>query len=572
VARDEYSQRLDRAAAAVSEDASCVGQWHVDRVRAESGPRVTAAEAREALERQGVRVLAELPKLPGQPPMRIARHPDFTECVARLGRKLSIELVFGNSMGGFSILDGLQLDDGRRPDRDVIEEARRQTPADAAGDDWQRVLSVLADAAGEQRGLDDIVFWEIARLMRELAGDGSSQRVIAEQASRWRLARDEAEVLAAAVAVEHEILLPHRQSPFVSETPEVAQSASPEDRLPAPETTSEPAPPRSGSDPPPALRAVTDLQVRPMPGRSDIVQLSWSPPPAGIVTLRMAAGWPPWPRETAIASRDADTYGRPLDTDEKPGPDGRMSHELTPLPTPPAYVTAITVRDAEAVIGSTVEVTKGAPVQDLSWLRFGEEVRLSWKWPAEAIAAYVAWQPVNGDGQRAPAASRQQRKCTRRAYETEGGFAALMGRLAQRVEVWAVFAEGDQEVKSAPAEVEVPAIGPVVRYSFRRVGLPSLVRGRRRREVVLSCELPCVLPDLVIVESAQSARPLGPDGGKIVKRIPSRSIDPSTPERVEFELDPHSTWVACFIDPGQPPVIRNRVTLMDPPVEELRVR
>ena len=73
------AQRLDRGAAAVSEDASCVGPGRVDQLRSESGPGVTAAEARSALERHGVRV-AELPSLPAQPPSAIARHPEWLTC------------------------------------------------------------------------------------------------------------------------------------------------------------------------------------------------------------------------------------------------------------------------------------------------------------------------------------------------------------------------------------------------------------------------------------------------------------------------------------------------------------
>ena len=65
-AEREYPQRLDRGAAAVSEDASCVGQWQVDRLRAQAGPGVTDAQARQALARCGVRVA----ELPGCPPDR----------------------------------------------------------------------------------------------------------------------------------------------------------------------------------------------------------------------------------------------------------------------------------------------------------------------------------------------------------------------------------------------------------------------------------------------------------------------------------------------------------------------
>src|ERR1700756_5496202 len=82
-------QRLDRDAAAVSEDASCVGQWHVERLCTQSGPDVTVGEARAALERHGVRV-AELPSLPTGPPSQLAQYPEFSDYVARLGRKLSM--------------------------------------------------------------------------------------------------------------------------------------------------------------------------------------------------------------------------------------------------------------------------------------------------------------------------------------------------------------------------------------------------------------------------------------------------------------------------------------------------
>ena len=203
--RGQGAQRLDRGAAAVSEDASCVGPWRVDRLCAESGPGVTAADARRALERRGVRV-AELPGLAARPPSAIARHPDFADLLARLGRKLSIELVFGSALTrGFRLLKGVRLEDGRRLDQEAIEEAQRQTPAGALHDDWQRVLSILA-AAQEPRALDDIAFWEVVEVLRSLARLDYSQRALTEQAVRLSLERGEAEVLAAAVAEEREML------------------------------------------------------------------------------------------------------------------------------------------------------------------------------------------------------------------------------------------------------------------------------------------------------------------------------------------------------------------------------
>ena len=147
--------------------------------------------------------------------------------------------------------------------------------------------------------------------------------------------------------------------------------------------------------------------------------------------MRVAADPPPWQEGTVVTIRDMDGYGRPLGVTGVPGPDRKMTHEL-PLPPARAFVTAMTARGATAAVGRTVDITRGAPVRGLSARRFGDEVRLTWTWPEEAIAARIAWQPsaVTGDGGAVPA-GRQERTCSRQKYEAEGGFAAVMGNAAQ---------------------------------------------------------------------------------------------------------------------------------------------
>jgi hypothetical protein len=568
------AQRLDRIAAAVSEDASCVGPGRVDQLRAESGPDVTAAEARRALERRGVRV-TDLPGLPAQPPGAIARHPEFADLLPRLGRKLSVELVFGSALRrGFRVLRGLRLEDGRHLDREVIDEARQQAPTGAMHDDWSRVLSILADAAQEPGALDDIAFWEVVEVLRPLARLGYSQRALTEQAARLSLERGEAEVLAAAVAEEHEVLKPRDPAAPAMTEPSVpaAESSTVPDRGAAPD---QPAASRPVHAEP--LQPVTDLQARTIRSRTDIVQLSWSPPPAGLVSMRMAAEPPPWAAGTIVAASDADSYGRPLGATGVPGPDRRMTHELA-LPQARAFVTAMTVRDADAAVGRTVEITKGAPVRGLSARRFGGEVRLTWTWPEEATAAQVAWQPSAAIGDEGVAsAGRQQRTCSRRAYNAEGGFAAVMGHGAQRVAVWAVIAGADGEQVTAPAEIEVPEAGIPVHYDVRRVpgfgGLVSLVRQQRRRTLRVRATRRCVLPDLIVVESRHPGIPLSPHNGETVAKIAGRPMDSDIPLEVVVKLGADGpSWLACFVDPAKPAPARGRVTLVGPPVARLRVR
>jgi hypothetical protein len=569
------TQWLDRAAAAVSEDASCVGPWRADRLCVEAGPDVTAADVRRALERNGVRV-TDLPRLPVRPPGAIAAHPEFADLLTRLGRKLSAELVFGSGLRrGFRVLQGLRLEDGRRLDREVIEEAQEQTPTGALHADWSCVLSILAYAAQDPGALDAIALWEVVTVLRSLARLGYSQRALTVQAAGLSLEHVEAEVLAAAVAEEHE-MLESQDAPAPSDTEPPVPAAV--DRSTVVDAIAEPYPPAADrAVPAERLQPVLDMQARTIRNRTDIVQLTWSPPAAGVVSLRIAAEPPRWDAGTVIGTRDADSYGRPLSATGVPGPDRRMTYELA-LPPTRAFVTPMTVRDTEAAVGRYVEVTKGAPVRGLSARRFGEEVRLTWTWPDEAIAVHVAWQSSAApDDESVPSAGRQQRTCSRRAFDADGGFAAVMGYAAQRVEVWAVIPGPDGEQITAPAETEVPAAGIPVNYDVRRVlgfsGLICLVRRQRRRKLRVRATQRCVLPDLIVVESRRPGIPLAPTGGVPVARIPGRPIDPGTSLEFVVELGAEGpSWLACFVDPAKPAAARSRVTLAPPPVARLWVR
>jgi hypothetical protein len=567
---EERAQRLDREAAAVSEDASCVGPWRVDRLRAEAGADVTDAEAREALNRWGVRV-AELPRLPAGPPAAIARHPGYADAVARLGRKLSIEVVFGSGMkDGFSVLGGLRLDDGRRLDQEAVEAALERTPPAAHREDWERVLSALADAARELGTLDDIIVWEVVEVLRPLTRLGYSQRAVTEQAVRLSLKRAEAEVLAAAVAEEHQML----RSPGPAAEPRREPDSTVPDHAARPDPDDQPDPRPASAPAEELLQPVTDLQVRSIRGRTDVVQLSWTRPSGdGTVRLRCAGERASWPPGTTVTHGDLDAYGRTLPADGLPGPGQRMSCEVA-LPLARTFVTAVTVGAARAVIGQAVELTSDAPVRGLSQRRFGPEVRLTWIWPDEAAYAYVAWQPsAAAAGPSGAPEARQQRSCSRRAFDAEGGFSAKMGYAAQRVEVWAVISANGEEHYTAPAEIEVPAAGTPVYYDFLPVpgvvnGIRGLAGRPRQLQLRLLAELPCVLPDLIVVRCRHPTQPLAPHHeGEIVQRIPGGPIDPGTPVRQVIPLEGGKPgWMACFADPAKTVAASAQVTLVPPPV------
>ena len=176
-------------------------------------------------------------------------------------------------------------------------------------------------------------------------------------------------------------------------------------------------------------------------------------------------------------------------------------------------------------------------------------------------------------------ADRQQRSCSRRAFDAEGGFAAVMGHAAQRVEVWAVIAGSGRGTGDRPGRdrgagdrdtraLRCPARSrPAQRAA--QPGAPTAPTGASGYRATL----PCVLPDLIVVECRHPSIPLAPHGGETVAKIAGRPMDPSTPLRVVVELGADGpSWIACFIDPAKPAAARGRVTLVGPPVGRLRVR
>jgi len=287
------------------------------------------------------------------------------------------------------------------------------------------------------------------------------------------------------------------------------------------------------------------------------VEVSWTPPLRGAVTLLICDVTPPWPPGTHVTPQDTARYGHPLSVTAAPGPDGRIRRELT---RPPGrhYLLAITVDGDTAVAGDRVELSDAEAVRDLTARRLQEEIRLSWVWPEDAVAAVVSWQtdPHHGRG--------GQLRCTRRRYDDEGGCAARVGSGAVSVEVRAAYARPDGDLLAAPVRTFVPGIGILVRYRFRWAGLG---RDRGASILELSADVTCDLPPLLVVQSTRTALPYEPNKGEVVARIPPQQIHPRAPARTVVRPRPLGrSWLVCFAAHGG----GGQVTLLPPPLRRLR--
>lgn len=572
-------RRLNRLLDPVIADAACVGAARARRIAEECGPGVTEQDVVAALQARDVRV-AELPALPAAAPVGLPA--GLLGQVQELRFRLSIEVVFGNELSfGFRVLDGVQLDNGRRLDPHAVTEAARQAVDLPDGPDRALREAVLADlsvAAAAPGALDAIVLWEVVGPLRELRRDGFTQMALAKQAANLGLTREEADLIAAAVAEEVESS-DEGYGPAEDGEPTAAPLVeNPAGAIgTAPPVTGDSRGPATPASPRPSIApkptAVVDLRVR--PGRHGYLNLSWTPPIAGVLALRRASRAPRWAQGTVISSAEMTAHGTTEPTaGAVPLPGGRVRREVM-APDEPFYLTALTVAGRDAVVGVTVQLTAATPVRELAVRRFRCEARLSWVWPDDAVSAVVSWRPDGG----AAAASEgpnvaESVRCSRRAYQDGGGLSVPVGHLAVTIEVRAAYGYDDAQVLAPPVEVRLEALGVPVSYRIRRRPwtLPPPL-GRRRYEVVLTAAAACDLPDLVVVEGRTRLRPEAPEQGVPVATQPRRSVEAGEP--VLLSVDPTSpgpSWLVCFVDPQPLGDGDAGIILEPPPVPEQRRR
>ncbi len=200
-ARRKQAMQLARLAEVESGAATHAGPDTIKRLSAALDIPATDAEITEALGQAGVRVVAGFPALPAKPHPKQA---DLAQHVQQLGKRLSTEVVFGDSVrDGFRLLGGFRLADGSRLDEAALGGARDRAAAlpyaDAAKAPTENVLAILAGAARQPGQLDALLLSEVVERLRQFASSGFLQRGIAVQAHGLGLDEDEAGLLAGAV-------------------------------------------------------------------------------------------------------------------------------------------------------------------------------------------------------------------------------------------------------------------------------------------------------------------------------------------------------------------------------------
>ena len=570
--RSVDDRTLRRQAADVAATARCVGPATAARIAAECGGAVTVEDVVHALGKREVRV-ADLPSLPVEPPPVMP--VGLLETVRDLRVRLSIEVVFGKELvGEFRLLDGFALDNGRVLDAAALDEAERRVAT--LTDPRERELreAVLADlrtVAAVPGGIDAVLLWEVVRHLREIRSGGlTQQKALKTQAGMLHVAGNDGDLIAAALVEEAlddrpPAPPPRRSTPGPS--PIAAPGPVPPSDAPAPRLPPSPPPGPVSTGDLPAVLVPPELAVR--PGPPGQVTVTWTVPPGATVTLRRADRPPAWRRGATVSVETMRAHGTNEPTGGAvPTRDGRMRRDVA-VPADVVHLTALAVSGAVALVGNTVALSDAAPVRGVRARRFGPQVRLSWDWPDGAVAAVVTWTPAaRPDGRQEPG---RTVRCTRRAVLHGGGFRLDVGHGGGTFAVRAGYGYEASQVLAPPVEIELTGEGVPVSYGWRRRpgSIPVL---SRQHDLLVTAELACVLPDLVVVEGRDRLPPASADEGeRLDVPLPSRHVEAG--ETVVVAVDPPGrgpSWLVCFVDPAS--TVGDEIVLRPPPTRELRRR
>lgn len=315
--------------------------------------------------------------------------------------------------------------------------------------------------------------------------------------------------------------------------------------------------------PGPGPLPVSDLAVE---RREGTTVVSWPPPPLGRVSVWVGPREPAWPRGTRLGEHDLAAFG--AEAGEVPGPvaDGRIGARV-PVPPGTSYVLAVTVAGEDRVAGAHRRVTEVPQVRELRAQRFGSTVRLSWAWPEHAASALVLWGPpgaeVGGGVEGAIGGGRAF--CSRRRYEREGGFEAVMGPDSVEVSVCTVVPDGAGEAMSAPVRARVPG-AVVVAYRVEPAGW-----WRRERMVHLTAETSGEVPEIAVVYAHGRVQPHSVTQGQVLATFPAGPRHAGEHAQVRVR-PPHGSgpgWLMCFVVSEAEGA--DRVRLRQPSVRELRL-
>ncbi|HVR05018.1 MAG TPA: zinc ribbon domain-containing protein [Solirubrobacteraceae bacterium] len=240
------------------------------------------------------------------------------------------------------------------------------------------------------------------------------------------------------------------------------------------------------------------------------IQIAFTPPPNGTVTVLRCESSPTLAAHDAIDPDELAKHGRILESG--------MADARDPDTSPGArWYVPVTVAGTMAVVGEPFRHLALPGVSNVRLVEEGLNVRVTWTWPDALRTALVAWrsdrQPDRPDD---PTCT--SRSIRRGEYRDSGGFVIAADGGSLFVSVYpALLVDGELVHAQSAAREARAALARAdktdVHYTIRRLGVR-----RRKLEIAVSADS-TEIPEMLLVARPGDLLPRGAQDGEVIARL-----------------------------------------------------
>ncbi|GAA1635895.1 hypothetical protein [Actinoplanes couchii] len=288
------------------------------------------------------------------------------------------------------------------------------------------------------------------------------------------------------------------------------------------------------TDAPPWAERLT-VHLTPLDRGTATARITWATPAAGRVSVRRSERPPGWAAGDTVAEAEVLAWGEPLIAERLvQGPETRI--EVTVPSGRQVYVPFTLDGSGTAVVGEPAAVGVVEPVRQLHARRTGDEITLTWVWPASVSLVEVVYTPDDG---------REVRRRMTRGQVADTG-CRITAPVAGEIAVRAVLRGRGGDLMSLPETVPVDGVATVLHYHLPRVGG---LFGQGRRLLRVTVDRVCEDVELHLVVAGGPAMPTRPEQSESLLRFTGLTLAPGDPWEVPFTVAkrPKPYWLRCFV-------------------------
>ncbi|MGA5464334.1 hypothetical protein [Mycobacterium sp. NPDC050041] len=303
-------------------------------------------------------------------------------------------------------------------------------------------------------------------------------------------------------------------------------------------------------------RPVPTLTVKPVTTADGAcrIEAQWSRQPHHEVQLWCFPQEPPLAYGSRVTPKALSDKGRQLHG--QGGSKASVSTLVADVPSGLMHYLAITVDDAERVVGQVDQLGICEPVGNPKVQRFGDEAVLSWDWPDADYSVRAVWSGPSTSGEQV---------ISKPTYDKDGGMRIRVGSGRSDIRLASFIDHAGSSWQSPVRTLSVEASSATITYGVTwQTRMFSSASGF---DVQIVSDVDVIAADLIIGYRADRVMP------SLLRQIEelrreTLTLDGGEPVTITVALPkmPKHYWVRCFLESA------DGVRLIDPPTDDLKGR